>query len=797
MWSSRPANWPVISADAVEPVRQKFFARCALTAFVAVCAGWLLRLDYARKISTNVLDLIPPAEQAPEVAVVRSLASDVQARVMLFALRDAAAPGTPPMAAARLLSAELARSPAFAEATVLGDTAAQTEMGRRIFEQRFRLLLPAWLGERRREFARTGLPGEKFSPWLAERAAADLENFLSRPEAVPMQDLVKKDPLLLVPRLIERAGAFDLPGVRTRDDALVWARIEASPFTAEGQQPIFAAIGRAFSRVRARYPSVEIRWSGLNRFAAASRARIEWEIKTLNLASLLAVLAIGCVFVRRMWKMLNLVPVIGCALLGAWTASTLLFGRVQILVFVIGSLLSGVAIDYGFYIYMQPALQPGEPYARKLRRLLKPLLASCLTTVIGFSLLLFSDLPFIRQVGLFVSAGLLCALAAAMLYFAQLEQPFLEGRLFGRLAAGTRWRWPLRAAFAAAALVALIGPWHLHWRDDVRELDIPAPELRANEEAVQNLFGNTPDRSVYLTYGNSVAEARQHLEDFLAYEAKTAPSAAAASFGLIFPTEEDWRKMPARLAGLAGFAGDFRAALERHGFDAGAFASFFDDWAKLQKQPPTGAYAQLYDDLRPAITGPLAQLYSTRGPLCWFMTLVRQPDAPAPAAGLFTVGVNQLQSLNNVFTRYRWSALRLSLMGLGLVIASVFVIYPFRAGLRIALIPAGSCFFIFGMFGLLGQTLNLFHLLGAFLGLCLAHNYAIFSSDSARAGTPPPVAIRLSALSAAASFGVLSLSRIPVIHALGLTVALIVLTALTAVELEPLARGDSHPCQPH
>ena len=64
------------------------------------------------------------------------------------------------------------------------------------------------------------------------------------------------------------------------------------------------------------------------------------------------------------------------AIVGAWTVSTLVFDRLHILVFVIGSLLSGVAIDYGFYIYMQPSLRPDEPYPEKLRRLLKPLLAS-------------------------------------------------------------------------------------------------------------------------------------------------------------------------------------------------------------------------------------------------------------------------------------------------------------------------------------------------------------------------------------------------------------------------------------
>jgi predicted exporter len=164
-----------------------------------------------------------------------------------------------------------------------------------------------------------------------------------------------------------------------------------------------------------------------------------------------------------------------------------------------------------------------------------------------------------------------------------------------------------------------------------------------------------------------------------------------------------------------------------------------------------------------------------------------------PPRETHTLEVTQLESLNGLFTRYRWSALRLSLIGLGLVIASVFAIYPVRRGIRIAMIPAGSCFFVFGVLGFAGQTLNLFNLLGAFLGVCLSHNYAIFSSDNVARNVSPPASIRLSALCTAASFGVLGFSRIPVIHALGLTVSLIVITALLAVELEPLARKPAAP----
>ncbi|MBL9202573.1 MAG: MMPL family transporter [Opitutaceae bacterium] len=759
--------------------RPKWIARLVLLAFAAGCAAWLLRLDHAAKISTNVLDLMPAAEQSAELGVVRGFSQGAPARVVLLALRDPRAPETPPAAAARALAATLRGSPAFAEAVVIGDPAADTDLGKKIFEHRFEWLLPTWLAAREREFTATGQAPDGFPRWLAARAAADLESFLARPEAAAMQEMLPRDPLLLVPALAEQARLLAAPGAQAGGHALVWALTRASPFTEDGQAPVFAAIAAA----QATHPDLALRWTGVSRFAAASRARIESEIKLLNTLSLLAVLGVSALLVRRAWKLLHLVPIILLSIGGAWTISTLLFDRLHMLVFVIGSLLSGVAIDYGFYLYMQPSLRPDETYGDKLRRLLKPLLASCLTTVIGFSLLLFSDLPLIRQIGVFVSAGLLCALGAAMLYFAQLERPLLEGRVGGGLAGGGALaRATVRLLAVAALLVALLGPFRLRWRDDVRQLDLPSADLHANDAAVRALFGESAQRSLWLTHGATLAEARQRLGAFL-----SARSEGAGSVGQLLPAAADWSAWQGRRAGLASFTAEFRAALAARGFTAESFEPFFTAWDEARARPAS-TYESLAAELRGALTGPLTLLSNTTTAPFWFLTIVERPTIPPPARELHTIGLNQLASLNELFTRYRWSALRLSLVGLGLVIGSVFAIYPWRRGLRIAVIPAGACFFVFGALGLAGQTLNLFHLLGAFLGVCLSHNYAIFSAENAAAGTAPPVPVRLSALSTAASFGVLGFSRIPVIHALGMTVALIVLTSLLAVELEPLAR---------
>jgi predicted exporter len=792
--------------------RQKLFARLLLGLGVVAGLLWLARLDYARKISTDVLDLIPADERSPELSMVRTLAGERQARVALFALTVPGWTGESVdeiadqrTRAAGAFIATLSRSPAFAEVLANGDPTARDALGGYVFRERFNLLFPAWLAARTREHAAQG-GGAPLSQWLAERTAAELEEYLAKPEALAFQALVPADPLLLVPRFAERMQSFSgLAGrpAGTDGPVLIWARTTASPLYAEGQDPVFAAVQEALAAARAVAPQADLRWTAISRFAAESRRRIERELSVLNLISLLAVCAVAAISVRRVFKSLNLLPVILCALLGAWVATTLVFERVHVLVFVVGSLLGGVAIDYGFYLYLQPPLRPGEPYREKVGRLLKPLLASALTTVIGFSLLLCSELPLIRQLGVFVSAGLLCALVSALLWFAQVDEPFLQTRPFigKRMGADAPGWWrQLRWLLTAGAVVALVGPWRLHWHDDIRELEIPAPALRAEDAGLRALFGESTVQTIYLTRGTTVAGARAALDRFLAWQGTAFPGSAGASVGLLLPTPEDLAIVPGRLPELADFGPQLQAALTRHGFESAEFAPFFSAWREWRQLPARSTEEDLAERLAHELRGPLGLLMSVEPGTCWFATIANHGPGASPPAETATVEAAQLQTLNVLFGRYRVSALRLSALGLGLVGLSVFVLYHPRRGVRIFALPCGSCLFAFGVFGLAGQTMNLFHLLGAFLGVCLSHNYAIFSAENAARGETPPPSIRLSALCTAASFGVLALSHIPVVSALGSTVALIVLTALAMVELAPfppspatIGKGGSTP----
>jgi predicted exporter len=784
----------------MEPPRQKWAARIILLALATAGIAWLCSINLARKISTDVLDLVPSDERSPELSMVRSLASDEEARILLIAVRVAGAPAEDPGLlahrrdrAAAAFAAALASEPSIAQAMPLSDAGPRDALASMIFARRLDLLLPGWIDARRAQFDRSGAQ-ESWSAWLAEKAAADLEAFLPKPEALAAQDIITADPLLLVPALADRTGGLGAPGEGGSGDyALVWARSRYSPLTPEGQGPVFDAVARALGHARETEAGADIRWTGIGRFAAASRTRIERELTTLNLLSLGLVVAVAALCVRRVHRALHLLPVVLGSLLGAWVATTAAWERVHILVFVVGSLLAGVAVDYGFYVYLQPRRRPDEPFMERASRLVRPLLASALTTVIGFSFLLWSELPLIRQLGVFVSAGLICALAAALLWFAQLDDSFLETRPFVRRrpAAGRRGvRRSARLVLAAGALVAIVGPWRLHWKDDIRELEIPTPELKANDAEVRALFGEEGGRTIYLTRGSTAAEARASLETFLSWHSGQFPGSKTATLGYALPTAVQWGLLPGQLESLRDFEHEFRPALARHGFEPDAFSPFFTAWRIELGRTERPGYEQLVAQLGAALQGPLSALLHVGSGGSWFVTIAEQPPGAEPPPATNTVTDSQLQNLNQLFSRYRISALRLSSVGLAFVGASVFVLYGLRRGVRIFAIPAGACLFAFGIFGLAGATLNLFNLLGAFLGVCLSHNYAIFSAESQGRGEEPPPSIRMSAVAAASSFGVLALSRIPVVAALGSTVAVIVLAALVITELAPLAAAD-------
>jgi len=755
----------------------KRYALLALVLFTTLCGAWLLSLDHRAHFTTDVTELLPADERDPEARLALSLVRERQGRVVLIALDAPAGTASAALAAAARAHADSLRaSPAFTHAHPLADQSWQRTLGRQLHDRRFDLLLPGWLARQHAAYSATA-DSVPFPEWLAARTTAALDAHLASPASAATTDLIASDPLLLLVTLADQAAPLATAPPATPTRALIWAETRDSPLTEEGQQPVFDALASAATAARVHVPALTVRFSGVARFAAAAKASTIAEIQTLNTAALLCVLLLTCLFLRRIHALLHLLPVVLISTLGAVAVTTLIFPRIHVLVFVLGSLLSGVAVDYAFQLVL--ARRENESYAARLRRLALPLLGGSGTTLAGFLALTISELPLVRQLGVYVSAGIVCGLAATVLYFSLFPNlNFAPRRLDVRPSLPVRLRLPL---LAALTLLAGFGLTRLHWHDDLRSLEYPSPSLRADDAALRTAFGQSDTGTTLLTRGSTYTET---LNRWHALAATVPADAPLASIAALLPAPTDYTAATSAKSRteLRAFLPAFRAAANAAGFEPDAFTAFDQNFTAYLDAPAPD-YETLLRDTLAQLPGPLALLAHADANGVWLISTTPRAFTP-PASIEGTLSLSGIDGLNHLFTRYRTATARLSLFGiLGLVVISCALHGP-RLGLRTAALPLLATGLTFGLLALRGEPFGLFHLLGALLGVCLADDYAHFAHVDDPAHPQARAAIRLSGLTTVASFAVLMTSAIPAVSALGSTVALIVVLALVFVETD-------------
>lgn len=159
---------------------------------------------------------------------------------------------------------------------------------------------------------------------------------------------------------------------------------------------------------------VSLRFSGGPLHTAVNARTIEADIDRIALVSLAGIAFIYILMVRSL-AVLWLVLVPAAATLVACGVTSLFWPSVSALALGFGASLMGLAEDYAAHISF--GLSSGHGAARIHGMLTKPLIVSCLLNLSGFSLLLFSSIPAVRQLALFsiVSLGSGCLMALFIL----------------------------------------------------------------------------------------------------------------------------------------------------------------------------------------------------------------------------------------------------------------------------------------------------------------------------------------------------------------------------------------------
>jgi predicted exporter len=517
-------------------------------------------------------------------------------------------------------------------------------------------------------------------------------------------------------------------------------------------------------------------------------------VRLTTLSGLLMVALLLAVYRSPLALGLGFIPVISGALAGV-AAVSLGFGTVHGITLGFGTTLIGEAIDYSIYLFVQAEGGGDSGDGSWVERFWPTIRLGVLTSIAGFSALLFSGLPGLAQLGLYSIAGLVAAAAVTRFVLpGLLPRNFRVRDLSGLgawLAAACRRAARLRWAVGLIALASFAVVW-VHrdnlWDKELSSLNPITMQDRVLDTELRAALGASDARTMIAVHGGTADEALR------AAEALGARLDALVTAGTLGGYESPARFLPsaatqrARLDSIPDgetLRMRLRAALAGLPLRAERLEPFVDDAAKARSRGLLGRENVSGSALELALDGLLFRDSSGR----WTALLGLRPpgnrvlDERAVRAAVGEAGVRDAMVLDlkaevdRLYAGYFARALAMSCLGFAVIV--LLLCAALRSPLRVARVMAP---FVAGVLAvaawhvLTGTRLSIFHLVGLLLVAAVGSNYSLFfdriTTRDARDVQRTLASLALANVTTVTGFGILALSGIPVLKAIGSTVAL-------------------------
>nr|WP_148264979.1 MMPL family transporter [Collimonas fungivorans] len=693
-------------------------------------------------------------------------------------------------AAADAYSAVLAMQPALLQRTVQLSAQNQQDWLAPSQQMRLSLLTPAQQAALRQQTPK----------YWVDTALQQLYSPFSGPKLGAWQD----DPFGLFNGWVQ-ARAQETP-VRPRDGYLfvedqgrpyivLLLNLRQPAFSMATQQALLPLLDQAGAAARQAVPAVELVSAGVVLHAGAGSAQASREMSTIGIGSLLGVILLMWLTFRSLRPIAMIMLSIGVGCLASFSLCWMIFGQVHLLTLVFGASLIGVAQDYGIYfLCSRVAADRALGSWQLLRRLMPGLALTLAAAVIGYIGLALTPFPGLQQMAVFSVLGLVFAWLTVVFWFpALLTAQTLKNSAFAGWFGQTRRHWPLLGMNRASAMAVLLfgifavaGMTRLTVNDDIRSLQTPPKALLADQIKLGKLLDAPTPVQFYLVRGASAEQVLQREE---ALKQRLEPLVAKHVISG-YQAMSNWtpsiREQAANRAlvtqALLAADGPLQALAAQLGEDAG--------WVAQMRSRALSAAASANGghDLTPAaflksaasepsrflwlgeIEGAQGRVHASIVALRGLNNYGNLPLLKQAAGELEGVSwVDKVSEISSVLGHYR------QYMGWVLLgaYAAIFLLLFSRyrsAAWRVLTPPAVASIATLAMLGLLGQPLQLFHVLALMLILGLGVDYGIFLQEqSMQRDRFAWLTVGLSAASALLSFGLLALSATPPLHAFGFT----------------------------
>ena len=730
---------------------------------------------------------LPASPNPNQRVLIEQLQSGIAARTLLIAIEGGASAQR--AEASRRLAAALRAGGRFEQVhNGEGDGADWASTGRWLVDHRYQLS-PAVTPER---FSTAGL----------REAIDEGLSLLGTPAGSAMKPLLPRDPTGETQRIAELLIPAQAPrsedGVwvsRTAPRALLLGTTRAAGADLDAQAQTLAEVRAAFAPLAG--PDLRLLLSGAPVFAVDSRARIEHEVKLLAAVGTavvggLLLLAFGSLRALAV----ALLPVATGIVTGV-AAVGLVFGNVHGITLAFGSTLIGEAVDYAIYYLIQARRRDGPPGSgwRRWRIAHWPTVRlGLLTSVCGFAALAFSGFPGLAQLGVFSVAGLTGAALVTRHLLPVLVPDGATGQGLRRhlatlAAAGITVLPRGRGVVILLGVAAAVGvgvQWDHLWRGSLGSLSPLSQAAQDLDTELRADLGASDARTLVVASGADVDTALR------AAEAAAARLDGLVEQGVLLGYESPARLLPsratqaARLASLpapdalrarlaeATRGGPLRAErLEPFLADVEAARGLAPlQRADLAGTPLAGAVDALLFERRDGGWSALLPLQTARDePVTGPVSAALQGLAPAHAVQV----VDIKHELDGLYARYLHEALWQALLGAFAVV--VLLALHLRSAPRLWAVCAPLALAVLltlGGLALADVALGILHLVGLLLVIAVGSNYGLFFDRLAGEAGPDPdtlASLLLANATTVISFGLIALSEIPALSAIGRVVA--------------------------
>jgi predicted exporter len=570
--------------------------------------------------------------------------------------------------------------------------------------------------------------------------------------------------------------------------ALIVARARAENFDLDRQAALLGEVRQLFAQLPGA-DGYELSIAGPPGFAVATRDRIQKDVRILSGVSFLLILLLAWGGFRRPMLLILLGLPMGIGVLAGLAAVQAVFGFVHGITLAFGACLVGIAIDYPLHVLAQAA-RDGDT-ARSARAIWPTLGLSAITTVAAFIPFMLADFPGLAQIGLFVAAGLVAAVLSGRFLFPLLCPTIthvpLSDRLVGRLRRlAQKLRLPLiLLPFVATAVLVL--RWDSVWETDLRALSPIPRDMVALDRDLRSDLGAPDIRYLVAVRGKSAEEVLSRQEDLRPMLMTLRDGEAIAAWRMaadLLPSAAEQRRRQARLPASDDLRRRLAEAVAGTAFRSDVFEPFLADVERMRVAAPVTFDAMAAGEAGDLI-GPW--LGSRAGAFTGVIMLsgIDDPGTVAAAIAQAAIAGAEFVDLKQEADRLVQSFLESSILWLlvSLVAVQIILYGGLRRVREVARVMGPVLISLTATLGLLAALdipISVFHILSLILVAGLGMDYGLFFSRHGGEGTVTFRATILCNLTTASVFFVMAFSSIPVLHGIGLTVAVGSFLALVA-----------------